>query len=299
MPRLSRFQILNHAKPYIHTYFENIERNVFSINDLSDILIRNKETWLLAKITTKYDFVKFLNDNNILNTVEITLPQRKITKYTTPNASVYELALSVNKNSYLSHYTAMLLHELTNNIPKNVFTNTEQGEKYSNDDELEQENIDWAFSRPMRQTRQIGKFMFNDGKKYNAYLLNGKNQNRFGVVNFNYNGVDLKVTNLERTLIDIVVRPNYSGGIEEVLTAFKMAKGKLSVNRLMVALKKMNYKYPYHQLIGFYLEKSGYKESALKIIELNGIEYNFYLTYEMKEKSFSDRWKVFYPKGFE
>ena len=60
----------------------------------------------------------------------------------------------------------------------------------------------------------------------------------------------------------------------------------------------MDYTYPYHQAIGFYLEKAGYNENVIKLIEKIEIKYNFYLTYEMKEKEFSERWKLFFPKGF-
>ncbi|MCU4851562.1 hypothetical protein OCD08_18895 [Bacillus paranthracis] len=298
MPRLSRFQIMEQMKPQIVEYFKEKNQRIFSVQDMYEILNSYKEKWTLPAVTKGNDFIKFLTENNILEQIEIQTPQRKITKFKFDGGSVYELAVSINANSYLSHYTALFLHGLTNNIPKNIYTNTEQSPKYffhKDDIELEQENIDWAFARPMRVTKQIAKFEI-DNKKYQVYLLNGKHQNRLGVLKASINGIELSITSLERTLIDIVVRPNYSGGIEEVIHAYKVAKGSFSVNRLLVLLDKMNYVYPYHQIIGFYLEKAGYDENVLKLIELNAIEYNLYLTYEIKEKNFSERWRVYYPR---
>ena len=82
--------------------------------------------------------------------------------------------------------------------------------------------------------------------------------NNLGVIFFkDREGGSIPTTNIERTLIDIAVRPVYSGGVFEVLKAYKMAKDKVSINKLAAYLKKIGYVYPYHQVVGFYLEKSG------------------------------------------
>lgn len=158
--------------------------------------------------------------------------------------------------------------------------------------QLEQQNIDRAFSRPMRGTKQIAQ---ND--KYKVYLLNGKNVGKLGVENFNYKGIIIQATSIERTLIDMTVRPDYSGGPEKILDAFKRAKGKLVVSNLITILKQMNFTYPYHQSIGLYMEKAKYPESDIKLIEEMGIVCKFYLSYQIKDYDFSEKWKIIYPKG--
>lgn len=158
---------------------------------------------------------------------------------------------------------------------------------------LHQDNIDKAFERPMRTTNQIAKVK---DSIYSTYFLNGKNVSGVGVVELDHNNSKVKITNLERTLIDITVRPAYAGGVNEVLDAYILAKDKISTNKLIATLKKLDYIYPYHQSIGFYMERAGYNVQTLILLEKLPIKYNFYLTYQMKKKLYSDRWHLFFPE---
>jgi len=287
-------------KPLIVEHLKESNKKVFSLTEMQSILTVNREKWTIPKITTANEFIGVLKDKGVLEEITIDTPQRVITKYVFGDASVYDIALSLRQGSYLSHYSAIFSHQLTENVPKTVYTNLEQSPKYTGDpdEELEQKNIDLAFSRPMRLTNQIAIFNYRDNE-YKVYLLNGKHQKRLGVEKiktFNLS-VPSDITNIERTLIDVVVRPVYSGGVEEVLQAFKEAKGTYSVNRLLSYLKKMELKYPYHQLIGFYLEKAGYEEKVLNLLNKFEITHDFYLTYKITDKAFSKRWRVYYPKG--
>jgi predicted transcriptional regulator of viral defense system len=161
---------------------------------------------------------------------------------------------------------------------------------------LDQNQIDEAFSKPVRTTNNITEY-----KNQKITLLNGMFTDRLGVEEIHQEGhkKPIYVSDIERTLIDITVRPIYSGGVYEVLKTFEAAKDKVSTNRLIAILKKMNFTYPYHQAIGFYLEKAKYPESSIKLLEKIEIHNNFYLTYQMKETGFSEKWKLFYPKGME
>jgi hypothetical protein len=300
MPRLNRFQIIRHMKPKIIELLKSLNKNVFSLTELQSILNDNRSDWTIPKITTANEFIDILKEKNTIQEIIITTPQRKISKFVFEEASPYDIATSLRQGSYLSHYSAVFTHQLTENVPKTIYTNLEQSPKYSGDpdEELQQKNIDLAFSRDMRLTNQIAIFNFK-GKEYKTYLLNGKNQKRLGVEeikSFNLS-TPSNVTNIERTLIDIVVRPVYCGGVEEVLNAFIEARGRCSVNRILAYLKKMDFKYPYHQSIGFYLEKAGYDEKLLSLLNKFEIKHEFYLNYKITNKEFSQRWKVYYPKG--
>lgn len=306
MPRLSRFALMEQNKNLIVTsFYEQIGQSGFlSFPAISNFIEENKSEWSIPQKTSVSELLIFLKKENVLNELTIKLPRRSTARYTWGSPSVYEIALSLNNNSYLTHYSALFLHGLTHNVTKTIYTNMEQGYRYhsnyDDDDEenqMKQKDIDLAFSRPMRQTNQIAHFEFND-TKYQVYMLNGKRHERLGVKEMEIDGGRLPITDIERTLIDLVVRPSYGGGVDEVLDAYIAAKGKISVNKLVSYLKKMDYKYPYHQLIGFYLEKAGYKVDILKLLKQFEIKYDFYLTYQMKEKAYSDTWKVYYPRGF-
>jgi len=294
MVRINRYQVMQVSKPLISKYFKGLEEKIYTPEDINKIFNFNKKDWRLLNVTKISDFIKFITENKLVKEIKIKMPNNSIKKrYIQGNVSIYKIALSIDGNTFLSHYTALYLYNLTDNIIKDVYTNKELTRKTGRVNKLIQENIDRAFSRPMRVSKQVATF-----EKYRIFLLNSKNFERLGVVESKINKEVIYLTTIERTLIDAAVRPNYTGGVTEVLNAFKKAKEKFSVNKLKAMLKKMNYIYPYHQTIGFYLEKAGYEERLLKLFEDFEIKYDFYLTYKMEQKDYNNRWKLFFPKGF-
>ncbi len=103
-------------------------------------------------------------------------------------------------------------------------------------------------------------------------LLSGKDTGRLGVQEVTgTQGETLKLTNLERTLIDITVRPVYAGGTGNVLYSYGRAIKNISVDRLAEMIEELDYIYPYHQAVGFYLQRAGLdlkSLSSLKEIDL-------------------------------
>lgn len=110
-------------------------------------------------------------------------------------------------------------------------------------------------------------------------------------------GENISLTNIERTLIDITVRPSYGGGESTILRCYLSAKGRVSPPKLIKTLKELNYIYPYHQAIGFYMESAGYaKESWENLRE--DFRYDFFLAHEMKNAVYNEAWRIYIPKGF-
>jgi hypothetical protein len=95
------------------------------------------------------------------------------------------------------------------------------------------------------------------------------------------------------------VRPTYAGGVFQVLEAYRAAKDKISTNRLVATLKKLDYVYPYHQAVGFLMERASYGERRYMLLRQLGIEYDFYLAHGIQEPQYSSEWRLFYPKGME
>jgi len=284
------------AKPDIIAEFDSNQRNVFKRSDINKILISRHGFWRLTQSTGITKFLDFMLNKTKLKKVKFEFPNRNEIRYTWSDYSIYELALTLKPKSFFSHYSAVFLHHLTEQIPKIIYLNHEQPLKSKKGVKILQHQIDSNFKRPVRQSRYIAKY-----KNMKICILNGMNTGRLGVIEIEGDqGENILATNLERTLIDIAVRPVYSGGIFEVLKAYRIAKERdVSINKLSAMLKKIGYIYPYHQVVGFYLEAAGvYDDSQLNLLRKFELKHDFYLTHQMKDTEYSKRWRLHYPKGF-
>ena len=293
MSRLNRYQIMDLYRQEIVDKLKSLNKSVLTTADIHSILSTNQHDWKLPASTTSEELLEFLvRRRKVLRQVAITVSGRAVIRYlfTDGKLDPMEFALSIFPKLYLSHYSAVAYHDLTNEIIKSIYVNKEQSEKskVGVSQMMLQSNIDYAFSKSMRQTSNYFDF---EGRR--IYMLNSRFTEQLGVMEKNA----IRVTDLERTLIDISVRPEYAGGVYEVLNVFRMARGRVSANKLRMYLQKLNYIYPYHQVIGFYLERAGFNETALKIMETIPIQYDFYLTYNISDKAFSERWRLHYPRN--
>ena len=259
------------------------------------ILSQNRATWKIPDYFNKSRLISFLAEAGKLSTAEIVSEHyRSATRYIWGTASPFAIALSLRSSAYLSHGTAVFLHGLTDQIPKVLYINKEQSTKPRPSSALTPEALARAFSG--QQRRSVYTFKYEN---WTMVLLSGKNTGRLEVGPIAADtGEPIEVTRLERTLIDITVRPAYAGGIYQVLEAYKAAKDRLSVNTLMATLKKLDYVYPYHQAIGFYMERAGYEESRTERLLKLGTSLDFYLAHGIKDREYDSKWRLFYPKGF-
>lgn len=288
----TRFDI---AKRDIVSYFEKSSPKIYTFNDISEAFNKNRQFWRLPVNLTAHKFISLLTAKTKLQEFKFEFPAITLSRYIWDETPILSIILTLKPESYFTHYTAMYIHELTEQIPRSIFLNFEQQQKREPVVQLEQSNIEKAFSRPARITNTIAKTA-----DYTVYLLNGKHTGKLGVIEY-YDPAKNKlyVTNIERTLIDMVVRPNYSGGVSEVLKAYERAAGRVSINKLSAMLADLNYIYPYHQAIGFYLERAGvYKKNQIDLIDQIEKKYDFYLMHQMKEVEYSKKWKIYYPKNF-
>jgi hypothetical protein len=287
----SRIEI---AKADIVRLFDESSKRVYTKKDLTTILQQGREFWRLTQGTKVDDFIDFLISKSRLKEIKLTSADYPgFVRYAWGEVSPYQVALSVRPRAYLSHGTAVSLHGLTDAIPKVIYVNQEQSPKPVPSGELRQESINRAFSSQQRRSGYTLEY-----EQSRIVLLSGKNTDNLGVVKVaGPLQEQLDVTSVERTLIDIAVRPIYAGGVFQVLQAYKSARDRVSVNTLVATLKKLNYVYPYHQVIGFYMERAGYDEKRYGRLRSLGLDFDFYLTYGMKESEFDRKWRLHYPKG--
>jgi len=186
-----------------------------------------------------------------------------------------------------------MLWGLTEQIYKTIYVNQEQSAKPRPTARLLQQSLDRAFRSQQRASRYA--FSYGESK---FVLLSGKQTERLEVTSLKGEyGEPLSVTKIERTLIDAVVRPSYAGGISQVLDAYRAARDKLSASVLIATLKKLDYVYPYHQSIGFLMERAGYEPKQYERMRALGLDFDFYLVHGMREPAYDSKWRLHFPKG--
>ncbi len=266
-------------------------------SDLAGILKENRRAWKLSEGQSVSAFVRFLLERTAMKEVRLSSVNhpnsREYVRYVWGEASPFELGLSLKKNSYLCYGSAVFLHGLTDQIPRTVYVNHEQSEKPRSASGMTQEGINRAFEGKQRQSTLIYRY-----EDTSILVVNGKQTGQLEVGTVSLQDQPLATTKLERTLIDIAVRPVYGGGVYQILEAYRRAKERVSVSTLLRTLKRLDYSYPYHQAIGFYMERAGYEAARYERLRNLGLAYDFFLDYGIRDREYISAWRLFYPKGF-
>lgn len=244
-----------------------------------------------------FEEIKILHKDNVI--------RRLVPTYI--KISPNEIALSLaGKKAHLSHLSALSINQLTNIIPKNIYVNEEQTKKNINKKNaiLTQNKVNNAFLKPVRKTNNTAIFSYQS-KKYLVTFLNGKNTNYVGVENIIRDGYSkpVRVSGIERSLMESIIRPNYSGGLENVMDAFENGKSiPVSLNKLSALFIKSEYIYPYLNAVLFFAKETGHNTDILKS-KMNADYYKYNaeniilpLDHQLINPQIDNIAKVYYPK---
>jgi hypothetical protein len=277
------------TRKQIRRYFDDVRPRIFWPRDLSNLVddYRRKQGEFDLSVQ---QVINFLLKEGILHKAEFRSRRyRSIIRYLKGSPSPYELAVSLRRDSFLCHETALVLHGLEPPTTT-IYVNKEQGPRPS-PERVTQEGINRAFKNRQRQSNY--KFRYGASE---FVLLSGKNTRNAGVVLMpTSSGAAVDTTDLERTLIDIAVRPAYAGGLRRVLSAYKQAASKIDIDHMIGLLRKLNHAYPYHQSIGFLLQGAERPERDCKRFQDLGVEFDFYLDYGLKHPAYDRKWRLYIP----
>ncbi len=277
----------------VEASFDRARTSVYTDASIKAMVADGRAGWHLSKVGISLIIQLLLRDSRLrLLDLEST-DYPPVRRYVWGTPSPFDLALSLRSNAHLSHGTAAHLRGLLEDAPTTFHVNKEQSAK-EQFGTLTQEGLDRAFSSRPRQSRLV----YSDQDGHRFVVISGKFTNNLGVGAIKGPaGERLYATKVERTLVDIAVRPIYCGGVDKVLKAYRAARDVLSAKQLMATLKKLGHLYPYHQAIGFYLERAGFAGEALDLARQPGLEFDFYLTHRMDDTVYDKAWRLHHPRG--
>jgi predicted transcriptional regulator of viral defense system len=279
--------------PQIKAEIEKLPERIYNLEEIQNLLEQLRTKHLVANMTAFHEFAEVLKRERLLK--EILLSETPyIIRYVKGEVNILALAVSISSNTHISHYTALVLHKLiqAKELDPIYLTREQSAKKIVNSrDDLDQEVVDKVFLREQRVSQ-----ITYEWKGYRIILLKGKNSDQLGTIPFRYLKEKVLVTDIERSLIDCTVRPQYAGGIKNVIEAFSASKNKIVAEKLFHYLTELDFIYPYHQSIGFLLEYTNYPEETINLFKQLPRKINFYLDYALNRKVLNTTWNVYIPE---
>lgn len=151
----------------------------------------------------------------------------------------YEIATHLVSPSSISHFSAFHSHKLTDQLPQIVFVTTPTGT-----------------SLP-----RLGKEQFFTYKGVRYHFIQVKKEHFFGIENVWIGDARIPITDLERTLLDGLMKPKFCGGFQEVLSAFSSASS-FKIETLYKYVLQLDISTA--KRLGWVLEHIGFEDDELK-----------------------------------
>jgi predicted transcriptional regulator of viral defense system len=123
----------------------------------------------------------------------------------------YEIAMHLAKSIYVSHFSAFHYHGLTDQLPKEIYTTVQTNSTFPRSSQHKKFSV---FGIP---------YHFSQVKK----------EHFFGFKSAWIGPVRIHISDLERTLLDGLIKPQFCGGIQEVLNAYKNHINRVNVKALL------------------------------------------------------------------
>jgi len=198
----------------------------------------------------------------------VMLPYDTLKEEFFPNRHLTASVLVVNRDYYIGYYSALQLHDLTTQPAL-----------------IEQVVVD---KQMIPNKREI--------KGYKFQFIYHNKKHFFGFkkmwVEFLNQTYPIKYSDLEKTIVDCLYKPNYAGGIVEVAKAIYRVKDKLDYNKMLRYLEQMESQAVIKRL-GFLLEI--YKVDAPIIEQMQKLKTASYIVLDpihLKQGVMQSRWSI-------
>lgn len=196
-----------------------------------------------------------------------------------------ELIMELHPFAALSHYSALVFHQLTEDLPNQLHVSIPSGRSQSVMP-VGTERADWTLvMSPIvgRQPLQI------EGTEVVWHRLD----KFFGFSEYSPKGYPVRVMTIEKTLIDGLATPEWCGGLTNVLRAWVMAKDAFSLERVLLFTEEAGIGI-LRQRVGFVLETMGFFAPELSNWAVNAKRggSSKLLASAPFAPTFSERWKL-------
>src|ERR1700730_15168119 len=150
----ARIQI---ARSDIIRHFDELPEKVLRQTDLARHLANQRHFWRLTQRTSVEEFIRFLMTSGKLKKFIFPFPPpyKREVRYVWGDVPWPVVVLSLKRDSYFSHFSAVKFHGLTEQVPKSFYLNDEQRLESWLSGTLTQKGIDAAFRRPVRVTNNV------------------------------------------------------------------------------------------------------------------------------------------------
>ena len=204
----------------------------------------------------------------------------------------------ISEKRYFSNLSAIYLLGLTNQRPLVHYVCLERPDRPNSSFVYDEDLAKLEFRKKERISKRYIRH-----KETEIYIVEKQNLGMVGVVSVPIKKKDKKVfytrcTSLERTFIDSIVTPHYSGGVESITSFFKNTD--LNLRELKKIYQKLNPLYPYWQRIGYVLDVMNQKEKSKKWREYfkNVDLKKFFISKGYRSDwSFNKKWKMYHPES--
>lgn len=238
------------------------DQRVFTIQDIKKIL--NVSIAHARNIAS--DMVKKNAAERVKSGLFVRIPESVILDKQQYAEDAILIAVKSIKKAYLSHYTALTIHGFAERYTTQLYITTTKHQRNINYHEIKI------------------KFIQTIPKKF------------FGYKTMTYSNENIQVSDLERTIIDIINKPKYAGGWIETINCLKNLD-EINYKKLISYLKKYNNKTTARK-IGYIIDNLNNLNPSQKTIEeikeLSGSNDLYFDT--TKRGTYSQNWNLIIPE---